>query len=189
MEAQNSFYLVDPRPLGPRYKVLWYHPLGRPAEGSTRRHRYGAVKVDILVPGTMDLPELDPSMIDFKNDRQLPTAPLSLVLLHKLRGWFERVHSPKPYYYQRHPQDVNDVALLLPIAARDGVQITDPVLPRKLVNKARRWVNQYVTMYPQRDTTSHWKKIGFRAGPKRIHCTQCTQAKSEATPRRQDRVK
>ena len=64
----------------------------------------------------------------------------------------------------RHPKDALDVAKLLPIAARAGVKInTDPHLPRKLVNQARRWVNQYVTKYPEYNTIGHWKKIGFNA--------------------------
>ena len=149
---------MNARTPGATYKVLWYHPLG---EGPTRRH--GAVKVDILLPGTMDLPALDCSTIDFSNRRRLPTAPLSLILLHKLRGWHDRMHSNKPYYQKRHPKDALDVATLLPIAARAGAKITDPFLPRKLVFKARRWVNQYVTKYTEYNTIDHWKEIGFNA--------------------------
>ena len=158
VEANPSFYLMNARPKGATYKVLWYH---RDGKGSTRRP--GAVKVDILLPGTMDLPKVDPSRVDFNNRRKLPTAPLSLVLLHKLRGWFDRIHSDKPWYYERHPKDAHDVAKLLPIATDAGVKNTDSILPRKFVNKARRWVNQYVTQYPEYNTTSHWREIGFRA--------------------------
>jgi hypothetical protein len=136
---------------------LWYHPRGK---GSNKRR--GAVKVDILLPETMDLPALDCSRIDFSNHRQLPTAPLSLVLLHKLRGWSDRIRSTKEYCYQRHPKDALDVAQLLPIAARASVNITDPVLPRKLVKKARRWVNLYVRIYPEYNTARYWREIGFR---------------------------
>jgi hypothetical protein len=154
--ASSSFYLVDSQTPGATYKVLWYHPHG---EGSNKRR--GAVKVDILLPGTMDLPALNRSRIDFSNHRQLPTAPLSLVLLHKLRGWSDRIRSTKTYYYRRHPKDALDVAQLLPIAASSSVNITDPVLPCKLVKKARRWVNLYVKIYPEYDTTKEWKEIGF----------------------------
>lgn len=115
----------------------------------------------------MDLPALNHSSINLNNHLNLPTAPLSLVLLHKLRGWHDRLHSNKPYYQKRHPKDAEDVEKLLPIAADAGVKITDQNLPRKLVHKARRWVNQYVTKYPEYDTIDHWKKIGFNAKMKR----------------------
>lgn len=158
VNATSTFYLKKARKPRARYKVLWYHPRG---EGSTQRP--GAIKVDILLPGAMDLPPLNRSSIDFSNHRQLPTAPLSLVLLHKLRGWHDRMRSDKPWYKMRHPKDALDVAKLLPIAASAGVKITDPSLPRKLVNKARRWVNKYVTKYTEYDTLGHWKEIGFNA--------------------------
>ena len=76
----------------------------------------------------MDLPALHPSKIDLNNSYRLQTAPLSLVILHKLRGWHERIHSQKPWHYKRHKTDGRDVEKLLPISAGAGVKINDPVL-------------------------------------------------------------
>lgn len=161
VNVTSSFYLLDARKPRAKYKVLWYHPRGRRSTGWP--HRRGAVKVDILRPGTMDLPAIDLESIKSNNRHRLPTAPLSLVLLHKLRGWHDRKRSKFPYYNKRHPKDALDVAKLLPIAADAGVKIPDLCLPRNLVNKARRWVNQFVTECPEYNTIDHWKKIGFNA--------------------------
>jgi hypothetical protein len=155
-EASPRFYLIDSRKPGATYKVLWYHPHG---QGSNRRP--AAVKIDILLPGVISIPEFNPSRIKSRNEYQLPIAPLSLVLLHKLQGWFIRSHSREPYQYEKHWKDIFDVARLLPIATREGVKVTDSVLPKKLVKKAGKWVNDFIMKYPELSTASHWREMGF----------------------------
>jgi len=154
--ASKRFYLVDSQTRGAQYQVLWYHPLG---EGSNRR--LAAVKIDILLPGITEIPAFDPSRIRYSTQLRLPVAPLSLVLLHKLQGWFIRSHSPNTYQYEKHWKDSFDVARLVPIAAKEGVKITDPALSNTLVEKAREWVDHYVMKYPEFRTAGHWRKIGF----------------------------
>ena len=75
---------VDAKTLGGNWKVLWYHPYG---EGSTRRP--GAVKVDILLPGIMELPSFDPGWIDYNNEERLPAAPFST----KSEDGWDRINS------------------------------------------------------------------------------------------------
>jgi hypothetical protein len=48
-------------------------------------------KIDILLPGTLDLPDVSPNYI-IKIQR-LPCAPLVLLLLHKLKAWDNRRRS------------------------------------------------------------------------------------------------
>ena len=161
MTRENRcFFLVDPRTIGADYKVLWYHPKGRGSRGRPTR-RALAVKVDILLPGIIELPSFDPCWIDSNNDLGLPTAPLSLVLLHKVLGWWERINSDD-HHYQDHWKDAQDVANLAPIASKTGVTINDDVLPDDFIDSASEWVNNFIATYPKFRTRYHWRKIGFR---------------------------
>jgi len=154
--SQNSrFYLVNAKTIGAHWKVLWYHPRGR---GSTKRP--AAIKIDVLLPGIMELPSFDPYWIDYDNSLRLPTAPLSLVLLHKVRGWSERIDSTG-HQYEKRWQDARDVATLAPLASRMGVTIHDDVLPDEFIESASEWVNDFVATYPKLRTRYHWRKIGF----------------------------
>jgi hypothetical protein len=154
-----GFYLVDAKTAGADWKVLWYHLRGR---GSTRRP--GAIKIDVLLPGIMEIPSFDPRWIERDNSRRLPTAPLSLVLLHKVRGWSERIKSVQDHHYQRHKQDAHDVTTLAPLASQMGVTIHDGVLPNEFTESANGWVNDFIAAYPELRTQYHWSKIGFRTG-------------------------
>jgi len=156
-EENPCFYLVDAKTPGADWTVLWYHPHG---EGSTRRP--AAIKIDILLPGIMDLPSFDPSFIDFDNSRSLPAAPILLVLLHKVRGWWERFHSPNDYQHKKHWDDACDVANLAPLASQMGVTIHDDVLPDDFIYNASEWVNEFIAEYPKFRTRYHWRKLGYR---------------------------
>jgi hypothetical protein len=147
------FYLVDAKTPGADWKVLWYHPDG---VGPTRRP--SAIKIDVLVPGTMDLPSFDRRWIYRRVDK-LPTAPLSLVLLHKVRGWSERIKSDVPYQWEKHRQDASDVASLLPIASKGGVNINSGVLPHDFLESAGGWVAAFINKY--QFPIHHWREIGF----------------------------
>jgi hypothetical protein len=153
----RRFYLVNATTFGADWKVLWYHPSGR---GSTRRP--AAVKIDVLLPRTMELPSFDPYWIDYNNDLGLPTAPLLLVLLHKVLGWSERIESSQYHQYQKHEQDASDVGTLAPLASKMGVTIHDNVLPDDFIESATEWVNDFIATYPNLRTRYHWRKIGFR---------------------------
>lgn len=161
MTRQNRcFFLVDPQTIGADYKVLWYHPNGRGSSGHPTR-RPSAIKVDILLPGIMELPSFDPYWIESDNNLRLPTAPLSLVLLHKVRGWWDRINSDD-HHYRDHWKDAQDVANLAPIASEMGVTINDGVLPDDFIDSASEWANNFIATYPEFRTRYHWRKIGFR---------------------------
>lgn len=156
-EKNPHFYLVDPKTPGADWKVLWYHPGGK---GSIRRPE--AIKIDVLFPGIMELPSFNPSWIDYNNDHRLPVAPLSLVLLHKARGWWRRINSPSDRRLQLHKKHARDVANLAPLASQKGVTIKNDVLPHDFVDSASEWVNEFIAAYPEFRTRNHWRKIGFR---------------------------
>lgn len=88
-------------------------------------------KVDILVPGTMDLPDIHQDYVVKIN--KFPCAPLHLLLFHKLKGWSDRRHSPRRDQRAKTPADARDIGDLLRIANRTRLNvgkgrayITDP---------------------------------------------------------------
>ncbi|KAK0452179.1 uncharacterized protein EV420DRAFT_695250 [Desarmillaria tabescens] len=106
--AQNpdNFYLVDAKTPRARWKVLWYQDHGR--DGNLER-----TKVDIMKPGTMQLPMIFSEAIVDKQG--LPVVPLSILLLHKLRGWEDNMKSRKAYLRRKHNANVGDIGSLLRI--------------------------------------------------------------------------
>ena len=81
-------------------------------------------KIDILVPGVLDLPPIHPDYI-IKIDK-LPCLPLAFLLLHKLKGWNDRRRSRRSDFHAKLPGDVRDIADLLRIANNLGLRITKP---------------------------------------------------------------
>ena len=107
----------------------------------------------------MELPSFNPSYIYYENDYRLPTAPLSLVLLHKVRGWSERINSSEMHHYVKHWKDARDVEFLAPLAARMGVTIDEKVLSEEFIDSSIEWVNKFIATYPELHTGNHWRKI------------------------------
>ena len=155
-ETNPCFYLKDSKTPGSNWTVLWYHPNG---EGSTRRD--ASIKIDILLPGDAELPSLDPYWIDYSNE-DLPAAPLLLVLLHKVLGWWEHFNSAHSHHYQKHYQDARDVENLLILASEMGVTIDYHVLPHDFIDSAKEWVKKFIAEYPDTQMRYHWRQIGFR---------------------------
>jgi hypothetical protein len=113
--TDNRFYTVKARDPRDRYRVLYWRTDGNEAG-------FDRFKVDILIPGVMDLPYIHPHYI-IKFDK-LPCAPLALLLFHKLQGWDERRNSTRTDYLAKIPGDVRDIGDLLRIANRLGLNVT-----------------------------------------------------------------
>ncbi|KAK0452190.1 uncharacterized protein EV420DRAFT_695677 [Desarmillaria tabescens] len=102
----DHFYLVNAKSPRAKFKVLWYHDHGR--DGKLER-----TKVDIMKPGVMQLPMIFSETIVDKQG--LPVVPMSILLLHKLRGWEDNMKSPKPHLRRKHDANVGDIGSLLRI--------------------------------------------------------------------------
>ena len=74
--ANPAFYTVASKTIGATYRVLWYNLWG----WSLTLH-FDLIKVDILLPGIMDIPSFSANHINTNNSCQLPAAPFSIVLL------------------------------------------------------------------------------------------------------------
>ena len=154
--ANPAFYTVASKTVGATYRVLWYHPLG-----GSFSPRAGSVKVDILLPGIMDIPSFSTNYINTNNSRQLPAAPFSIVLLLKLQAWSQHRTAFKTYLNNKQYTDASDLEILVPLAVANGVRISEAVLPSSFVEAAKDRVLEYVRSYPSSRTISEWKTIGF----------------------------
>ncbi|KAH7334828.1 hypothetical protein B0J17DRAFT_671718 [Rhizoctonia solani] len=149
VNANPKFYLIAARDPSATYKVLWY------------RTTFGVrVKVDLLQPGVMSIPDFSPDLIQYKRylTYRIPVAPFGLVLLLKLQAWEQHQQSLESRYYTKHHTDARDVNYLLPLAVTAGV--TCDHLPSEFRREARRRVRLYVQSHPS--SKEHWDKIKLR---------------------------
>jgi len=154
MTVHNKcFYLEIPSTPDADWKRLSYHPQGSTADTK-------GINIDILVPPSAELPLFDPYWINCNNEHGLPAAPLLLVLLHKVLGWWKNVNS-SDYHYKKHQKDADDVEYLVPLASRMGVTIGNDILPDTFIDSARQWVNEFMARYPNDRMMYHWGNIGF----------------------------
>lgn len=69
------------------------------------------VKVDILRTGTLQLPKLFSKV----EKQGLSVVPTSIHLLHKLKGWKDKVDSTECRHQRKYSSDTSDVHSLLGI--------------------------------------------------------------------------
>ncbi|KAI0649671.1 hypothetical protein C8Q79DRAFT_338513 [Trametes meyenii] len=154
VEEDSDFYLVNSRDPTADYQVLWYRlPSGR--RGARR-----ACKVDILVPGILNIPFVPRRRI--KVILQLPVMPLIPLLLLKLQGWSDHRESYRADMQEKQYVDVEDIDELLQIAIDRGQSAWQDNLnwvPRELLDGAQQHVYDYVAEYP--DSSEDWEAIGF----------------------------
>ncbi|KAG8818122.1 hypothetical protein FRC19_010859 [Serendipita sp. 401] len=172
-DQNSSFFLVPSKKIGATYKVLWYrkprYSYSRSYYSSYDSYSYtsttdtsGAIKVDLLLPGVMDIPSFSSSAISSSNSRGLPAAPLSVVLLLKLQAWSQHRAALQSHYRMEQFKDSSDLDTLVPIAAGKGIKPkTDLPLPASFLEAAQTRVREYLVAYPSSDTRSHWKALGF----------------------------
>ena len=105
----SRFELRPSRKRGATYKLLYYrHP----------DDDYITIKVDILVPGILNIPSIPTERIHRVN--KLPPMPFLPLLLLKLQAWHDHRASYRSDYNAKQWMDVQDIQALLPIAVRRG---------------------------------------------------------------------
>jgi len=164
--ARNSrFYLVQAKTPGATYKVLWYRL--PPTAGSRLNNQ--RIKIDILLPGLMDLPAVPtPNITWFRestSNRTWPAAPYDLLLMTKLQAWFQRRESSVQHYRDRVPADHADLVELL-IIGRSTNERVYPVeeeakqyLSDSFIEVTKQRVIEHVWDHP--DCLYSWKALGF----------------------------
>ena len=115
-EANDRFYTVPARNPRNRWNVLWWRT-------ESSEPGFQRFKVDILVPGVMDLPYILPRYI--MEIDELPCAPLDLLLFHKLKAWNDRLYVRRPDLRAKLPGDIQDIGDLLWLANWEGLDVTE----------------------------------------------------------------
>ncbi|KAG9077861.1 hypothetical protein FRC06_008659 [Ceratobasidium sp. 370] len=160
INANSRFYLVPAKDPLATYKVLWY-----------RTATDVRVKVDLLQPGVMSIPNISSSEIEYKNtgnasaygtysgtQARIPIAPFGLVLLLKLQAWEQHRDSPEYRFQQKQYTDACDIDVLLPLAVAGRVKFDS--LPEEFMREARKRVVSYTRIHPQ--SKQSWQQLGFK---------------------------
>lgn len=151
-QAGATFYLRPAKTPGATYKVLFAH---LPPRG----HRKRSCKVDILVPGVLNIPFV--SSHNIVRLESLPVMPLISLLLLKLQGWEDHRLSSRSDMQQKQYVDIRDIQQLLQIAVqrREDVTLTT-WLPREFVEAGQERLKRFLEII--RPTSSDlWNVIGF----------------------------
>jgi len=151
VENDSNFFLVRSSRPRATYKILYYTLPSR-----------GFCKVDILLPGILDIPAVPRSRITYTQVPDVPVMPLIAVLLLKLQGWTDHRDSEREDFQEKQYMDVDDIKEMLDILRWDyGMKTlsSEDWMPRWFVNLARERVDEFVEVFP--DTRDHWCDIGF----------------------------
>lgn len=178
ISANPQFYLIPARDPLATYKVLWY-----------RTNLGVRVKVDLLQPGIMSIPDISPNEIEYKSTygrahSQIPVAPFGLVLLLKLQAWQQHRDSSEFRFKMKQYTDVADIDVLLPLAVAQRIAFDS--LPETFVREARRRVTEYGRAYP--DSRPQWKALGLKTSTSRTEATQLSSRAQASTSRPSRRV-
>jgi len=173
VELNPRFYLVDARNPMATYKVLWYRvseaqPSSPIANSSYyRTFSYSSrsevrIKVDILLPGVMDIPLFPVEKITW--NAGLPSAPFILVLLLKLQAWYQHRHSTESRFREKQFADHNDLQALLAFACSKNVHIlpqapSEAYLPQDFLMNSVARVADHIRIYPR--CKNDWARLGF----------------------------
>lgn len=149
--SDDDFFLVRSGRRGATHKLLFYTLPAR-----------GFCKVDILIPGTMNIPSVPRSRITYTRVPDVPVMPLIAVLLLKLQGWTHHRDADRQDYQEKQHVDVEDIMEMLEIARRDYATKTlesERWMPREFVDSAADRVGEFIESFPA--TSEYWYEIGF----------------------------
>ena len=148
-QKDSAFYTRPAKSPGATYRVLFYKLLGY--------HRF--CKVDVLVPGTMDIPLIASHRILRIND--IPVMPIIALLLLKLQGWSDHRASTRLDMQEKQYVDIRDINQLLQFAVDRGESVQQATwLPESFVEAGQERLNKYLTT-TRPVSASSWSDIGF----------------------------
>ncbi|KAI0649646.1 hypothetical protein C8Q79DRAFT_997735 [Trametes meyenii] len=151
--ADSKFYLVPSRKPLATYKVLWY-----------RDTTYGSrCKVDILLPGIMNIPNVPHQHVVYKGPYNFPLMPLIPHLLLKLQAWDDHQLSYRSDFLANVPTDQRDIDQLLAIVCQSGERLRSPNLqwlPELVIAAAGTRLRKYLA-HGSLQTKRQWRSLGF----------------------------
>lgn len=163
--ANPSFYLIPSKKPGATYKVLWYR---------ASYYASSRCKVDLLLPGIMNIPLVPTSAIDRTFPGQ-PCAPFGVVFLLKLQAWQEHYDSDELRWRIKASTDALDIKRLLPIAVAKGfnVQRAEAYLPPSFMASAASRAKKFAKEWSE--TRHWWKDLGFSVRGERMSTRMSTR--------------
>ena len=154
VEADDRYYLEQSRKRGATHCILYCRLPGW-ASDETRR-----VKVDILVPPTLNLPTIIASETPLLNN--IPVMPIFDLLVMKTQGWRDHRNSYREDFRAKERADVSDIFALLESAKQQKVSYVDEANEDRhsleFMIHARNLVNKFVHVYGR---ARQWRALGF----------------------------
>ncbi|TCD70778.1 hypothetical protein EIP91_001809 [Steccherinum ochraceum] len=147
----GDFYTRPSKMIGATYRLLFC----RIPTSSLFAHK--SCKVDILIPGIMNLPMLPTS--SFVRIDNLPVLPFSALLLMKVQGWSDHRKSERSDYRLKQHQDAKDVNELLAIGKERGERLTPETLPSDFWLAGMKLIVEYVNVKGGRMS---WEELGLQ---------------------------
>jgi len=151
VEEDDRYFLEPSRQRGATHQILYCRLPGWRTDG--RR-----VKVDILVPPTLGLPEVQFYDTVILND--IPVMPLFDLLVMKTQGWWDHHISPRPDFRAKQNDDVDDINALLDRADTENLSYDDEIYrhEQEFIDKALILVRRFVRVHRGR---GQWRRLGF----------------------------
>ncbi|KAI0365374.1 hypothetical protein BV20DRAFT_1028094 [Pilatotrama ljubarskyi] len=159
VQDNKQFTLVRSRNPRATYRVLWYRIPGT----------YQRCKVDILIPGILNVPVVPEEHIFTKAPHYLPMMPLIPQLLLKLQGWSDHRASPRSDMKFKQYVDVLDIDALLEIVCKRKLRIDDKDarwVPESMIVDALSTLRKYV-LFASTGSVWNWRSIGFSISAER----------------------
>jgi hypothetical protein len=145
---------VKSRIPGATYKILYCRLPGWKADNGR------CVKVDILVPPTLGLPDITESDIYLIND--IPVMPIFDLLVMKTQGWWDHRTSPRSDFQAKEDGDVSDIVALLERARVEEVSYVDEANQyrhsEEFMDHAYTLAKRFVRVYR---TRRQWRALQF----------------------------
>jgi hypothetical protein len=152
--ADHRYFLEQSRKRGATYQILYCRLPG----WSTDTER--CVKVDILVPPTLKLPNITEDDIFLINN--IPVMPLFDLLVMKTQGWWDHRNSTRDDFREKVDDDVSDVIALLESAREEEISYDDEADEERhsseFMNHARVLANRFVSVYGM---PRKWRVLDF----------------------------
>jgi len=152
--ADERYYLERSRKRGETYHILYCRLPGWATDDKRR------VKIDILVPPTLNLPASSANGTYFIKD--IPVMPIFDLLIMKTQGWWDHRDSDRTDYRAKESADVSDIFALLKRAKYENVSYVDEANDyrhsREFMSRARSLVDRFVRVYGR---ARQWRALGF----------------------------
>lgn len=153
-DSTAEFYTRPSKKIGATYRLLFCR-LPQTIFQTIRR----SCKVDILIPGIMNIPSVPSSRI-LRSSDGLPVLPFFVLLMLKVQGWSDHRKSDRSDYRAKQHQDVQDIGELLSIGKqrKEDWRKASGWVPQEFSQHGCALISEYVAA---RGGKASWEELGF----------------------------